>query len=554
MGKKDSYRRRALAIAGLIRAYISNAEAVILEIRGKSVSQGIAGRIFAQLKNVSQSYELLVLVKIIKFMAETGIIMDHARDGETNGAGLFFFADAYKNGQDELINRTVALLEEHRLGCEYFFIYLRGIQNFGEAEIAQGIALTPIVPPGSPNAVNVRRWDKERYAVMTSFLGYKKIKALIDRFIADGFDDHEAGHLVWKIIPLQGIGGCNMGEKYIFEVIDMIKSVGLLPSKFANIIFIILEGDHATMSEVREVLGLIKEHNVTAEFDNYAFETMITLNRQPSQRPKMIEMLDQNRPMALSNSYTYAHLLSVLLTDGAGDTSVKMFSGGEVARQARLRTMELLTNRLAELGIFGAEKEMVPRMAANPLLVPDILRVRVSSPTSLDRAKHLAERAYGAEAVRSLLKLSGDSLEAELALAMMRVKPQDLSPMLERIDPIYRISIVRSINWHGYFPTIKAIDVVAASGLEPSFILPMAAELKKKKNPYRWHIPVITTPEIVLATSEQESDLQLFLSWPLEMRKRMGKAIELFSRTYEQIFRRISTGRVSKDILSRYHH
>jgi len=126
--------------------------------------------------------------------------------------------------------------------------------------------------------------------------------------------------------------------------------------------------------------------------------------------------------------------------------------------------------------------------------------------------------------------------------------------MLEHIDPIYRVSIVRAINWYGYFPTIKAVDIVASSGLEPLFILPMARELKKPKDPYWWHIPVIKNPEIFLATAEQERDLELFLTWPLETRRRMGKAIEIFGRTYEQIYRRISTGFVSKDFMSKYHH
>ena len=551
MPRLDSYRKKALHIAGLIRSYIENAVEVMLSIRNQAVGGRCADHVIPQLLHIGQNGEIEILVKIINFIIRTGIIIDHARDGEWSNCGVYFFADAYRKGKDELIDQTACFIRKNGLSAnDNFFIYLRGIENFGVAEIEQGIAFSDgIVKEGSPNWENVLRWTKEYYATIASFLGFKKFRELLDIFMAEGFSQEQACHFVYKICPLKGISGCNLGEKFVLGAIQMIKDIGLKPVEHLNIVLEALESSRSTRNEVQEALKLIKDNNVTAPVDSYSLEAIIALNRQPEPRQKMLELLRSNRPGALNTIYCYTHFLAVVMSDEYGDTRVKMFNNQEVAKQARLRTKELLASRFARWGIFGVEKELVAEMTHNSLLLPDILRCRVQNLCSLDRARALAERAYGTEAVRLLLKLSNENTEAEFSLAMMQVNATELYRLLSNIDPLSRINIVRSINWHGYFPTIRAIDIVATSNLEHSFIVPLAEALKKKKRVYWWHIPVIRTPQVALATAQQERDLETFLSWPVDFRKRMGHVIELFGRIEIQTYYRISTGYVTQDIL-----
>lgn len=546
MPKRPNFRQMAREITSLIAPHLANPEETVSGIYDYCRRYQLNDSVFSQLKTISQKFNAIILSKVVGFIV-TGWIDGGIRSIEGSCAALLYFADKINQGKENLLYQTAQFINSNRLWGDEFGIIFYGIENRGEKELQQGIALAPEeVLKNSKRSV-----IKMRFAIATAFLGIEKLRQLLRYFEDNGFDRDQAGHLIWKILPIRGIVGCSLGEKFVVDVVEMIKAAGLKPIVYTDYVLIVLEGKHATRQEVEEVLNLIGQHNPELVVgDHYQLQTMISLVRQPSHREKLIQNIKDNRSGGLDYAYSFSHFVSVLMIDATtGDCPVKLFNRGEQAKEACLRVHELMMNKYAELGIFGAEKQLVEALAQNPLITRDILRGNTVPINSLRHARMLAERSNGIDSVKALFRLSDDNMEAEFTLSLMKVGADQLFELLNNIVPVYHLSIIRAINWYGYYPTMKALDIIALSSLDPEFILPMAKELAKKKNPYYWwDIPIIRTPEIALATAEQERDLEMFLGWPEELRKKMGTAAEIFDRLFEQIYLRITTGFVVRDL------
>ncbi len=424
----------------------------------------------------------------------------------------------------DLAERTAEFVKKHGfsrgLDADFFSTLSEGIRSRGEEELERAMSLAP---------KGGRFWyeDRQSFATYASHFGFEKLNDLFKRLKAEGLAEGSAAYFLYHltIFPYK-----KAAEKAVFDGIALAKKAGVDLGGFAFPAYYCLRFGKGRRDEILEVLELAQRHGLK-KIEHSELEAALHYYRKPSARGLVNAAFSKGKPELLDfkkGSEGFSRALAIL---DLGIDKVEQLVFEDASNNAHGRTQELMAARYHQLGIFGADKQLVQALAQNPLFVPEALK-----PRKTDFVGHLglvdyASRVFGRDAVRSVTKFAGGKSESEFALALLKMRnARKLAGLLSAVPGDARHAAVRVINHHGPEFVAKAMEVARESKLDPRvFLQPIAQGLAVGGKQL-----VLLRPRALaeIAGPHHEQQLEFFHSQPALWQRKVTQAVRMYKQIY----------------------
>lgn len=434
---------------------------------------------------------------------------------------------------------------EYPYGTHRLTSYIDGAIKFGLAEIKMGMDLAPLPLETSRRGVLPQYYhpqyeyaeDRFWWGYHTAKLGYELVSKLAGIYRQEGLTEQTILHFLYEAEHPERLGKPRW--QWTLEIIDLVKDHGLAPEGFAQTAYDLVVRRRATIKEVSVILALAKQTRIR-ELRLQEFEDAVEVWRSPRQRDFVTKAFELDDPYALPRAnFGITLALGFAIVGGADPDAIARNMHAGYRTDARDATQEILLARYPKMGIFGPERQMVPELARNPLLVPAMLK-----PLSYSPSLRALEQRFGSESVSQAMRHSHGGSEIEYRTALQRIDPYRILELMQYCGRDERDWAVRSVNWQGLKTTCQAIGINRVCGISPSHIPIIAEGLRLKSD---WLYPITPRGRHAyaideMATAADEAAVCGFLSSPDDQRARLAKATRLFRVVAARMYFRLKTG------------
>lgn len=534
-------------LAPLLPNWIEICDRIVEMIKHNSCSRQYDVRQTLQnLQSVRKKYGREALVDTLQFIVKTGL-------APVDQYLLDCVGKACSEKKHDLLDRTFPFYQSYpKMFWYHNFINLfYGIEKFGEQEIAAGIALAPKPKKGEDKRYNrcvyslAQEWRDRRqsYALLAAAIGFKRAREIRLLLLQEGFDENGILDLIEEIPPTPY---CRLSaeerESMVRLAVAIVKEIGLSAKDYAKMVRNKLFERRGTVKEIKDILRLAKECDVTPHFVWWVFDRALECWWQPLDRHAVIEAFQTHDYNLLTfyqsrgSGFGFAYYL--------GDEATKEEIRRILAIDLRIRlaaiTLAILQGRHAELGFNLHQRLAIASLALNPLFTGEMIH----RPDQTGWAREIAAKAFG-EAFKLVCQLGKTPKQKErYALAAIRAgSPEQLIRLLSSLPRQSWPKIAKAIIDYDFDRVAQALGRLSP-GQDPAIYLPLSIARVISEQGNRLEERSGWEYRLIFASDDHLKQLTIFMQLPRELRLVLARSVRLYRRIYEKARRRIETRRV----------